>query len=170
VKTKKHYDNHLGHFYSWMIGDFEIKKNEFKAFCVDHNILPTSNKICVDLGAGNGLQTIALAEVGFVVTAVDFNDQLLTELRSKNGNYPIKIVMDDIRAIGKLIDDKFELVVSCGDTLTHLDTFDEAEKLIHEAYERLLIGGKVVLSFRDYGNELEDTNRFIHVKGATTGF
>lgn len=165
MKTKEHYENHLADFYSWMIGDFESKKNEFKTFCVEHNILPTSNKISIDLGAGNGLQTIALAELGFIVTAVDFNDQLLAELNSKNSNYPIRIVKDDIRSISKLTDDKFELVVCCGDTLTHLDSLDEIEKLIHDSYEKLVIGGKIIISFRDYGQQLEDTNRFIHVKG-----
>ncbi len=165
MKTKEHYDNHLADFYSWMIGDFEIKKDEFKNFCVEHNILPKSNKIAVDLGAGNGLQTIVLAELGFTVMAIDFNDQLLSELNSKIGNYPIKIVADDIRSISKLTDDEFELVVCCGDTLTHLDSLDEIEKLIQNSYQKLIIGGKIILSFRDYGQQLNDTNRFIHVKG-----
>ena len=28
MNVKKHYDNHLGNFYSWVIGDFQSKSNE----------------------------------------------------------------------------------------------------------------------------------------------
>lgn len=80
MTVKEHYDNHLGHIYSWMTGDFQTKCNEFRNFLTDNFILPSTNKIAIDLGAGHGLQSIPIAEIGFQVLAVDFNQQLLDEL------------------------------------------------------------------------------------------
>ena len=87
MNAKEHYDNHLGHFYSWMIGDFNEKKNEFLDFCMAHKIKPTESKIAIDLGAGNGIQSVPLAELGFKVTAVDFIKLCLMNLIQEKMNY-----------------------------------------------------------------------------------
>ena len=83
MTVKEHYDNHLGFFYSWMTGDCEDKKREFTNFCKNNNIYPKESGIAVDLGAGNGIQSVALAELGFKVKAIDFNQTLLDELVSR---------------------------------------------------------------------------------------
>jgi 2-polyprenyl-3-methyl-5-hydroxy-6-metoxy-1,4-benzoquinol methylase len=83
MSAKKHYDSHLGNFYSWMIGDFSARSNEQQSFFTSHDILPHDNRIAVDLGCGNGIQSIALAKLGFEVIAVDFNNQLIEELRNR---------------------------------------------------------------------------------------
>jgi hypothetical protein len=31
MTAKKHYDNHWGNFYSWMIGDLETKQTDLKS-------------------------------------------------------------------------------------------------------------------------------------------
>ncbi len=81
MTVKERYDNHLGNFYTWHAGNFELNKEKFKSFCIENQLLPKSSKNAIDLGAGNGIQTIALAELVFLVKAIDFNDQLLAELR-----------------------------------------------------------------------------------------
>ena len=96
MTVKEHYDNHLADFYSWMLGDFNLAKDRFKDYCINNEIKPTDNGLAIDLGAGNGIQSVALAEIGFKVTAVDFNAKLLTELETKIDNHPIEIINDDI--------------------------------------------------------------------------
>jgi SAM-dependent methyltransferase len=164
MTVKEHYNNHLGNFYSWYTGDFNMNKNDFKTFCVDNGVIPGKSTCAIDLGAGNGIQTIALAELGFNVKAVDFNKQLIKELASKADNLPIEIIYDDLRCIDRYSDPRPELIVCCGDTLAHLESYAEIQDLLSAIYAILIPGGKVVLSFRDYAMELEDTNRFIPVK------
>ncbi|HNK58755.1 MAG TPA: methyltransferase domain-containing protein, partial [Leptospiraceae bacterium] len=94
MAAKEHYDKHLGSFYSWMVGDFESKQNEFSEFLNEMKILPRSSKNVIDLGAGHGIQTISLAKLGFHVTAIDFNEQLLQELKKNSEGFDIKIVND----------------------------------------------------------------------------
>jgi SAM-dependent methyltransferase len=164
MTVKEHYDNHLGNFYSWLTGDFIENKEAFKTFCIENDVRPTSSKIAFDLGAGNGIQTIALAELGFQVKAIDFNDQLISELKSRAGDHPVRIYNDDIRFVRKYSILQPELIVCCGDTLTHLDSVLEIGDLIKDVCDILIPNGKVVLTFRDYSSELEDTARFIPVK------
>lgn len=121
MTVKEHYDHHLANFYSWMTGDFEIKKQEFKKFTNDNCIKPQTNGTAIDLGAGHGLQSIPLAEIGFQVLAVDFNQQLLDELKVNSKGLKITTKTADIRYVNDFINDKSELIVCCGDTLSHLD-------------------------------------------------
>jgi len=164
MDAKTHYDNHLAGFYSWMAGDFEAAKNEFMAFCREHGISPGSNGFALDLGAGHGIQSIALAELGFKVMAVDFSGALLAELESRKGGYPVECVKGDIMSVRTYAQPKPELIVCCGDTLAHLSSWDAILEFISACGESLADGGKLLLSFRDYSVELRDTARFIPVK------
>jgi 2-polyprenyl-3-methyl-5-hydroxy-6-metoxy-1,4-benzoquinol methylase len=162
--VKEHYNNHLGNFYSWMIGDFDQNEKVFKAFCTENNIIPKLTKTAIDLGAGNGIQTTALAKAGFNVTAIDFNNQLLAELQSRCRELSVDVIRDDIRNLQEYSKVKPELIICWGDTIAHLGSQKEAAQLIADASEIIIPGGKIILSFRNYSKELNDAQRFIHVK------
>jgi SAM-dependent methyltransferase len=168
MTVKEHYDKHLANFYSWMTGNVDRKKQEFKKFLTDKGINPQTNKIAIDLGAGHGLQSIPLAESGFQVLAVDFNQQLLNELKANANGLPITTKIADIRNVNHFLKDKAALIVCCGDTLSHLDNKPEIEKFMADISNSLENGGKLILSFRDYSKKLTGTNRFIPVKSDDT--
>ena len=163
MTAKEHYENHLGHFYSWMAGDFQLKCNEFRNLLNENSILPSSNKLAVDLGAGHGLQSIPLAELGFKVLAIDFNQHLLNELEVNAKDLNIRTINDDIRH-ARNFRDRPELIVCCGDTLSHLNDKTEIKTLLSLISNSLGEKGKLILSFRDYSNKLTGTDRFIPVK------
>ncbi len=167
MSVKEHYDKHLGNFYSWMTGDFQTKCVEFKHILHTHFISPTANKIAIDLGAGHGIQSIPLAQLGYKVIAIDFNQQLLDELKINAQQLDITIVNNDIKNI-KHFGYNPELVVCCGDTLSHLNSKIEVNEFIANIVEALLPNGKIIFSFRDYSNKLEDIERFIPVKSDET--
>ncbi|MCH2022949.1 MAG: class I SAM-dependent methyltransferase [Saprospiraceae bacterium] len=164
MNTKEHYDNHLGFFYSWIIGDFDQKKNEFLNFCKSQEIQPTYSGLALDLGAGNGIQSIALAELGFKVVAIDFNKTLLDELKSKIDGLNIETINADFKDISNFSDKNPELIICCGDTLAHLGSQEEIEQTILNIKKALSPEGKFIFSFRDYSFVLTDTMRFIPVK------
>lgn len=164
VKVKKHYDNHLAGFYSWMIGDFDKAKVSFREFCINNEIKPSGTKIAIDLGAGNGIQSVALGEIGFIVKSVDFCKKLLSELKHKTGELSIELIKDDIRNVKTFTNSSVDLIICCGDTISHLDTFKQLDKLIQDCYDSLAINGHLILTFRDYSFELKDNQRFIPVK------
>jgi 2-polyprenyl-3-methyl-5-hydroxy-6-metoxy-1,4-benzoquinol methylase len=164
MKTKEHYDNHLGKFYSWMIGDFDTRANEQFMFFKSHAILPHDNRLAIDLGCGNGIQSIALAKLGFNVNAIDFNQQLLSELHKRIDNHPITIHQTDILNFEETIENQAEFIGCMGDTISHFSSIDEIRKIIKTIYSKLTDSGKIVLSFRDYSVALNGENRFIPVK------
>jgi SAM-dependent methyltransferase len=161
--AKAHYDSHLGNFYSWMIGDFASMVRRQKDEFAEAGIAGVDSAAAWDLGAGNGVQTVALSDMGYSVTSIDFNNQLIRELRANTANRDVRIVEDDIFAFADL-DQMPDLIVCCGDTVAHLPDVGKLGQLISGCYSRLGNGGRLYLSFRDYSRELTDAERFIPVK------
>jgi len=164
MTAKDHYHTHLGNFYSWMAGDFEAKQKEHQQFLEEQNIAPQSTKLAIDLGAGHGIQSVSLAKLGFKVKAIDFNPQLLTELTQNSKGLDIEVIENDIRTFSQHLSQHPELIICWGDTLTHLDTENEIEQLLSDCCTSLTQNGKLIISLRDYSNELIGDNRFIPVK------
>jgi SAM-dependent methyltransferase len=164
MNAKNHYDQHLGNFYSWMVGDFDEKQKEQENFFWRNGIKPVSRKVAFDLGAGNGLQAISLAKLGFAVKAIDFNSQLLNELTSRKINLDIEIINDDILNYLQKSSHHAELIICMGDTITHLESIDQLKSVVQQMSSHLEPGGKIVLSFRDLTKELQGDERFIAVK------
>lgn len=163
ASVKEHYDLHLGKFYSWMLGDFAERSRQQLQYFQEQGISPTDNAVAIDLGCGNGIQSVALADLGFQVIAVDFNKQLLDELRVNAADRNISVVEASIVDIGQH-GPPCKLVVCMGDTLTHLDSVEQVAKLLEDIWKVLLPGGRIVLSFRDLMMALEGEQRFIPVR------
>ena len=163
--VKDHYNNVLSDVYSWMAGGFENAISRNVTFFEQHNIKPEKHGKAVDLGAGCGFGAIALAMKGFNVTAVDFDENLLKELENHRGEYDIIIVRDEILSyFNKHVSDKFELAVCLTDTIAHLSSKDEVEKLFCKVHNGLEDEGDFVLTYRDMSCELTGTDRFVPVK------
>lgn len=162
--VKEHYENHLAKYYTWMSGGFSRKIAENRIFFKDRHIQPRLSKVAVDLGAGPGFQSIPLAEIGFRVIAVDLSRTLLAELEENAGNLSIEIINDDLLTFSKHCPTPVELVVCMGDTLTHLATHQNIRYLLKRIYSVLEIGGRVILTFRDFTVELKGLDRFIPVR------
>ncbi|MFZ6014162.1 MAG: class I SAM-dependent methyltransferase [Bacteroidota bacterium] len=164
MTVKEHYDKHLGNFYSWMAGNFEEKQAEYERYFRSNEITAfPGGKKALDLGAGHGIQSVALAKLGFQVVAVDFNAQLLQELRVNAKGLEVDAVESDIVDFLRHTEQQYDVIVCMGDTLTHLETFSRAKELIHFMTSRTTHGGKIVLAFRDLTRELKEEQRFIPV-------
>jgi 2-polyprenyl-3-methyl-5-hydroxy-6-metoxy-1,4-benzoquinol methylase len=164
VSVTEHYQNLLADRYSWMFGSFEERAAEqealFKRLSQHHG----PKGAALDLGCGSGFQSIALARLGFNVTAVDLSERLLKELADHRGTLPIITLQADLRDFTSFGDDSFQLVVCMGDTLTHLPGKSDIPPLFQEIRRVLKPEGKVIISFRDLSQELKGTERFIPVK------
>lgn len=163
MTVKEHYDTH-GKFLFLDDGDFAERQNEFLNFIKANALVPTGSGVAIDLGAGHGIQSIPLASIGFKVTAVDFNERLLTELKANAGNLNIEAVNDDIRSVKQFANRNPELIICCGDTLSHPANREEVQQLIADMSVALAGGGNLFLSFRDYSAELTGDNRIIPVR------
>lgn len=164
MTVKEHYDRYLGSFYSWTVGDFTEKQQEQERFFRSSNIAPNFSKTAFDLGCGHGLQAVALANLGFSVRAIDFNRQLLEELKERIGTSTIECQEAHLLEYLYAVRLKPELIVCMGDTLTHLSGQDQVEELIALSSQKLERGGKLILSYRELASELTNEKRFIPVR------
>ncbi len=164
MTVKEHYDNHLGNFYSWMLGDFDTNEERMREFFAAHGIASQTNQTALDLGCGNGIQSVALAKLGYKVKAVDFNEQLLNELSGHKSHFDIEVINSELINYLNSVNKKFSLITCMGDTILHLESREWVKEFIKLCYENLESGGKLILSFRDYSTELKGDSRFIPVK------
>jgi hypothetical protein len=169
MTVKQHYDNLLGDLYSWMTGDFTSKQHEHQQIFVNLGIeKPRSNARAIDLGSAHGIQSVALAHLGFKVLAIDFNQHLLDELTVNASGLNIEAVYGDLFDFPRHAIEDPELIVCMGDTLTHLGSLVAVKKLFNLTYNSLTDGGRIALSYRDLTHELTARQRFIPVKNDDT--
>src|ERR1043165_7675836 len=95
----RHYSELLAEHYSWMVGvPFEQEAAEQKALLAELGLTPGQYGTAIDLGAGPGYQSAALADLGFSpVIAIDTSKKLLDELAAQKGLRAIECLHGDVR-------------------------------------------------------------------------
>jgi predicted TPR repeat methyltransferase len=166
VKTAAvHYDTHLGPIYSWMLGDIDAAFARSAAEIIDMHLPVPRTGIAIDLGAGLGLHSVALAKSGFAVTAIDNCQHLLDELRSHAGSLPISVINADILQFRDFVKAEADVILCAGDTLTHLPSLSAVDVLLRAVAACLTPGGMFAATFRDFASTtLQGDERFILVR------
>ncbi|HII99013.1 MAG TPA: class I SAM-dependent methyltransferase [Methanoregula sp.] len=163
-EVQEHYDSHLARNYAWIAGGWEAGFERSCRFISDHAIRPTGTGVAVDLGAGCSFYSVALAEAGYRVTAIDFSAAMLEFLKYHAGDLPIRPVHADIRTFVAWEKEQPELIICMGDTLTHLPDYVSARNLIRRCARELTTGGTLVLSCRNYSKKPAGSTEVIPVR------
>lgn len=87
------------------------------------------------------------------MTAVDFCQPLLEELRTYGGALPIETIQSDILHYLLWAGRHPALIVCMGDTLTYLPSLTDAEDLVCQCFRELDPEGRLVLTLRNYSRE-----------------
>jgi SAM-dependent methyltransferase len=160
-----HYDLHLAEHYSWLFGGLPERTADNRRFFESMGLRASPGMRALDVGAGSGFQSIPLAELGFDVTAVDLSAKLLAELREGAGKLSITTKNDDIlRCIVDMDAGSFDACVCMGDTLTHLGSFGDVQRLLREVHRVTKPGARFVIALRDFTHELRGDERFVPVR------
>ncbi|MFG2989159.1 class I SAM-dependent methyltransferase [Streptomyces sp. NPDC048257] len=168
-----HYEDLLADQYTWMLGGDIASLAEAQAGLLKSlGVLPggeeEADRHAIDLGCGPGVQSLALAGLGFgPVTAVDTSGKLLDELTRYAGqDAPIRPLNADIRtALPRIAAPGTAAVILCmGDTLPHLPALSDVPALLADVQRALAPGGHLVITYRDLSRPLEGTDRFLPVR------
>lgn len=164
-RTRLHYQTLLAPIYRWMLGDFASAIERSRAELRELGVGPARpGARALDLGAGLGLQTIPLVELGYETTAVDGSEALLADLSAACP--AARTVRTDLRAVPEYASGPYDVIVCMGDTLTQLGSADDVRALLAAACALLAPGACLLLTFRDYsGPPRRATDRFILVRG-----
>lgn len=161
--VREHYEALLAEHYTWSLGDFDEAVERESARLFRAGISPTRGETAIDLGAGSGVHSVALARLGYSVVAVDLSPTLLAELGQRKGHLDIRPVEADLRTLGGSTPSSAALITCMGDTLLHLPSKEDVRELLQAAHLRLSPGGQFVASFRDLTGRIEGPDRVIQV-------
>lgn len=162
----EHYEQLLADHYTWMFGGSMHEKAAEQRELLVRLGMKREGELAVDLGAGPGFQTLALANLGFSrVIAIDTSRKLLNELRAHVLGRPVEALEADMMDLAQQVaPGTADVIVCMGDTLTHLPSRDLIPRLFAAVSSSLRAGGLFVLSYRDLSTELLGLERFIPVR------
>lgn len=98
----------------------------------------------LDIGAGTGRYSVALAEEGFDVTAVELVKYNLGILKQKNSS--VKAMQGNALNLKKLADNTFDITLLFG-PMYHLFGFEDKEKALLEAKRVTKPGGIILVAY-----------------------
>jgi SAM-dependent methyltransferase len=167
ISAIEHYETFLASHYTWMSGPYDDKVAHHQALFTQLGVSPTLTGKALDLACGPGCQSIALARLGFFVTAIDANAQLLAELNQHADRLEILTVQHDLCDLStcSALPAQVDLAICMGDIITHLPSRQCVTTLFNEVSRLLVPGGKFILGFRYLSQELHGLDRFIPVRG-----
>jgi len=160
----QHDDGQLARVYIWMAGGAEAALDAGRIEVESLGLPHAPGDLVVDLGAGFGKHAVPLAERGARVLAIDASADLVASLRTLAGDLPIESVVDDLRAFACHLEEPADALLCMGDTVTHLPTVDDVDRLAGDASSMLAPGGTLAFSFRDHSVARSGTDRFVPVR------
>ena len=123
----------------------------------------------LDLGCGQGQDSIYFSQLGYKVTAVDYSVQSLASIKDKN----ITVIQRDIRKLDVFSDNKFDIVYS--NLALHLFGLEELRHIFSEIHRILTPEGFCLFTMKkkndkNYGKGEKIADETFVYKGVTRYF
>lgn len=149
--TRDFYDGLAPH-YHLIFGDWEasIGRQGKQLDSVIRTEWPGTRAV-LDAAAGVGTQALALAGLGYEVTASDISTGAVRRCRREAAarGLPLRVLAADLRDLAAP-DGRFDLVVACDNALPHLLSDEELGRALRECLRCVRPGGGCLVSVRDY--------------------
>ncbi len=109
-----------------------------------HEYLENKDAKIIDIGAGTGRYSVALANEGYDVTAVELVKYNLGILKQKNST--VKAYQGNALKLSRFADESFELTILFG-PMYHLTKFEDKVKALSEAARVTKKGGTILVAY-----------------------
>jgi len=116
----------------------------------------------LDCACGIGTQAIGLALHGHRVHGTDLSPVSVDCARSQAARLGVDVGFEvaDFRDLGETIADRFDVVLACDNSIAHCLADDDLTRALGSMKARLVAGGVLLLSVRDYDALAEERPRF----------
>lgn len=123
-------------------------------------------KTVLDCSCGDGFQAIPLAMCGYKVDCGDISENMLKKVAeyAEEANVKINFKKADFRQLELYFSDKYDCVLSCGNSIPHLMTDDDIKMALRSIYGRLNAGGIAYIEMRNYDALLQEKPRFLPMR------
>jgi len=149
-------------FYEGLAGDYRLiyrdwdRSVERQAKILDKLIrsryLARSPLSILDCSCGIGTQAIGLARLGYKVHATDLSPASVAQARREAKRLKVNLTFGvaDFQELARQVRGRFEVVLSSDNALPHLLSDGDILKALRNMREKLVPGGLLLLSLRDY--------------------
>jgi ubiquinone/menaquinone biosynthesis C-methylase UbiE len=136
----------------------EKKKNLLKNFVTDEM------KSAADIGCGSGVDSISLSSLGLKVTAFDPSTEMLKIAKANSERMNVKIEFHNYSAenIPNEFDEKFDLVISLGNTFANIPK-ERFLKSLKRCYDILKPNGQLLIQVLNYEKIVAYKQRIVSI-------
>ena len=122
-----------------------------------------SSPVILDCSCGIGTQAIGLAQRGYKVFASDLSPEAIARAKSEAAKrgLSMRFAVADVRELECAFDQKFDVVISCDNSLPHLLTDEDLTLALRNVRHVLTDKGLFVASIRDYDRLLAEKPSFV---------
>jgi SAM-dependent methyltransferase len=156
MTTTDFYDQ-LAPFYHLIFPDWEasIRRQAAALENIIQGFWPGEVRTILDVACGIGTQSLALASLGYSLTASDLSSGAIKRARreAQTRGLHIDFSVADMRQAYDHHQKQFDLVIACDNAVPHLLTDDELLKAFRQFYQCVSPGGGCLISVRDYDQE-----------------
>jgi SAM-dependent methyltransferase len=119
---------------------------------LDALLRPRGVKRVLDVACGGGLQSLALAELGYQVTAIDISPGMIAEAKRNGERRGVAVdwVVGDWHDLSHLFAEPFDAVVCWGNSLSHVADADDLAAVLGETASVVGPHGICSVQLRDW--------------------
>jgi len=111
----------------------------------------------LDLACGTGNYSLALAHLGWKVTGVDLDEQMIDLARAKVRDKRCRFEVGDMRRLREVCaEDEYDLVLCIGNSLAHLTNKQDIIRLLVDCLAILKQGGKLIVQIVNFDRLLKN--------------